>query len=173
MTQIGMVRLISQDAAMRAALEHPKDFREGYDADPAGQEEWIRTVVDQTLELQSRNGAVPPWTGYLAVCSRTGRVIGCGGFKGNPTPAGDVEIAYFTFPDHERQGFGAAIAAELFRIAASRPGPRRVLAHTLPQPNASTRILERLGFSRLGEVEDPEDGTVWRWRRDLSRDDAG
>lgn len=173
MTQLGKVRLIPQDAAMRVALEHGTGLHERYGADPAGQEDWIRTVVEQTLELQGRTGAVPPWTGYLAVCSRTDRVIGCGGFKGNPTPAGEVEIAYFTFPDHEGQGFGTAIAEELFRIAASRPGPRRVLAHTLPQRSASTRILEGLGFLHLGEVEDPEDGRVWRWRRDLPRDDAG
>jgi RimJ/RimL family protein N-acetyltransferase len=173
MTQVGRIRLLRQDAAMREALERGTGLRERYGVDPAGQEDRIRSVVEQTLELQEQAGAAPPWTGYLGVCSRTNRVIGCGGFKGNPTPAGEVEIAYFTFPDHEGQGFGTAIARELFRIAASRPGPRRVLAHTLPRPNASTRILERVGFRRLGEVEDPEDGVVWRWRRDLPREDAG
>ncbi|MGH7631966.1 MAG: hypothetical protein ACREOF_21740 [Gemmatimonadales bacterium] len=29
--------------------------------------------------------------------------------------------------------------------------------------NASARVLEKLGFRRLGEVIDPEDGPVWRW----------
>ncbi len=38
-------------------------------------------------------------------------------------------------------------------------------AHTLPAPNASTRVLAKCGFERTGEVEDPEDGLVWRWER--------
>jgi len=33
----------------------------------------------------------------------------------------------------------------------------------VPEENASTRILRRLGLQLLGPVEDPEDGTVWRW----------
>ena len=38
--------------------------------------------------------------------------------------------------------------------------------HTLPEPNASTRILEKTGFKRAGETIDPESGPVWRWERD-------
>jgi hypothetical protein len=26
-------------------------------------------------------------------------------------------------------------------------------------------VLTKLGFTLLGEVEEPEDGTVWRWER--------
>jgi hypothetical protein len=29
--------------------------------------------------------------------------------------------------------------------------------------NASTRILERIGMTLIGEVVDPDDGLVWRW----------
>ena len=38
-----------------------------------------------------------------------------------------------------------------------------VRAHTLPQENASTRVLTKCGFDFVGEVIDPEDGLVWRW----------
>jgi RimJ/RimL family protein N-acetyltransferase len=40
---------------------------------------------------------------------------------------------------------------------------RIVRAHTLPQPNASTRVLTKCGFIKTGEVIDPEDGLVWCW----------
>jgi RimJ/RimL family protein N-acetyltransferase len=40
-----------------------------------------------------------------------------------------------------------------------------VCAHTLPQPNDSTRVLARCGFRHAGEVTDPEDGLVWRWEK--------
>ena len=38
-------------------------------------------------------------------------------------------------------------------------------AHTLPTPNASTRVLAKCCFQYIGEVIDPEDGLVWRWER--------
>jgi RimJ/RimL family protein N-acetyltransferase len=41
-----------------------------------------------------------------------------------------------------------------------------VCAHTLPEANASTRVLTRCGFRRIGEVIDPEDGLVWRWEKE-------
>jgi RimJ/RimL family protein N-acetyltransferase len=44
---------------------------------------------------------------------------------------------------------------------------RIVRAHTLPQANASTRVLEKCGFAHAGAIDDPEDGWVWRW--DLPR----
>jgi len=39
-----------------------------------------------------------------------------------------------------------------------------VIAHTLPGPNASTGVLESLGFEHVADQEDHEVGTVWEWR---------
>ena len=38
-----------------------------------------------------------------------------------------------------------------------------IRAHTLPERSASSRVLEKNGFARIGAGEDPEDGMVWRW----------
>jgi len=39
---------------------------------------------------------------------------------------------------------------------------RTVLAYTLPEHNASTRVLEKIGMRFAGEAE--EDGSpIWRW----------
>jgi RimJ/RimL family protein N-acetyltransferase len=40
---------------------------------------------------------------------------------------------------------------------------RLVRAHTLPESNASTRVLTNCGFRKTAEVVDPDDGPVWRW----------
>jgi ribosomal-protein-alanine N-acetyltransferase len=53
----------------------------------------------------------------------------------------------------------------LLDLAARDPRVRLVRAHTLPEPNASTRVLQKCGFVHVGEVMDPEDGRVWRWQR--------
>jgi RimJ/RimL family protein N-acetyltransferase len=42
---------------------------------------------------------------------------------------------------------------------------RVVRAHTLPEENASTRVLAKCGFRQVGEMVDPEDGLVWRWEK--------
>ena len=38
-----------------------------------------------------------------------------------------------------------------------------VIAHTLPERNASCAVLNRNGFTLESEIIDPEDGPVWRW----------
>jgi RimJ/RimL family protein N-acetyltransferase len=43
---------------------------------------------------------------------------------------------------------------------------RAVDAHTLGHANPSTRVLEKSGFRKIGEANDPDDGVVWHWRRE-------
>jgi [ribosomal protein S5]-alanine N-acetyltransferase len=104
---------------------------------------------------------VPPWCGYIGW--QGDQPLGFGGFKGDPDAAGMVEIGYLTFPAHEGRGVATAIAAGMIEIARGE-GLQAVIAHTLPQENASTGVLRRNGFKRDGEAEDPDEGTVWRWR---------
>jgi len=76
-----------------------------------------------------------------------------------------VEIAYGIVPVFQGRGY-ATEAVEPMVVFAFRDGRvRLVRAHTLPEPNASTRVLEKCEFARIGEVMDPEDGRVWRWER--------
>lgn len=152
---------------MIEALDSVEAFQDACGADPTGQLERLRELVTQSLAFQDRIGATPPWVGYLAVREREGDVIGCCGFKGDPDDAGTVEIAYYTFPDHEGRGLATAMAAELVAIARTDARARRVIAHTLPEPNASTRVLAKNGFAFAGDVVDPEDGPVWRFALDL------
>lgn len=159
-----MIRLLEQDAGVLEALESPERFSDRHGADVSLDLELARGAVEQTLDFQGRVGARSPWVGYLSVACESSTVVGCGGFKGNPDAGRAVEIAYFTFPRHEGRGLATEMARALVGIAVSDPGVVSVLAHTLPERNASTRILHKLGFEHLGEVQDPEDGTIWRWR---------
>jgi RimJ/RimL family protein N-acetyltransferase len=38
-----------------------------------------------------------------------------------------------------------------------------IVAQTLPEVNASTRVLQKLGFVHRGTVAHPKDGPVWKW----------
>jgi RimJ/RimL family protein N-acetyltransferase len=123
----------------------------------------VQVVARQTRSFVERSGIAAPWGGYLAVDPTTRTVVGTCAFKGPPDARGEVEVAYFTFPTHEGRGYATAMAGALRDCAAGSTGVKRVRAHTLPERNASVRILEKLGFRWEGEVQDPEDGPVWRW----------
>ena len=116
-------------------------------------------IVRQTLAMPAL--ASEPWGGYLTVGSDMGEVVGMCAFKSAPS-SGAVEIAYYTFPAFEGRGYATAAANALVAVAASG-GVATVVAHTLPEPNASTRALQRVDFAFAGSVVDPEDGPVWRW----------
>lgn len=103
------------------------------------------------------------WGGYFVVDQETNEVVGSCAFKGAPTNQGAVEIAYFTYPGFEGRGYATAMARKLIGLAREAAQVEQIIAHTLPEANASTRVLEKAGMSFVGEVNDPDDGRVWRW----------
>ena len=129
----------------------------------------VQHVARQTRAFVEREGIRPPWGGYLVVDPATRAVVGTCGYKGPPDGRSEVEIAYFTFPTYEGRGYATAMAAALRERAAASAEVRCVRAHTLPERNASARLLEKLGFQWAGDVEDPEDGPVWRWEWEVPR----
>jgi RimJ/RimL family protein N-acetyltransferase len=107
-----------------------------------------------------------PWThGFSLEHRDTGAVIGNAAFKGPPTVDGVVEIAYGIDPDYQGKGYATEAADALTAFALASGRVRTVCAHTLPEANASTRVLTKCGFTFVGETIDPEDGLVWRWEK--------
>ena len=124
---------------------------------------FLLPVLAQTRDFYQRVGCTTPWHGYLAVESEGSLLVGICAFKGKPNEGGEVEIAYGTVPGFESRGYATRAAKALVEIAFRSSAVRRVIAHTLPEPNASTRVLRKAGLDFVGEVIDPEDGRVWRW----------
>jgi [ribosomal protein S5]-alanine N-acetyltransferase len=120
----------------------------------------LRMVVEMTVRHFEKVGFVPPWVGYVAV--ENSLPVGTCAFK-SPPVEGRVEIAYGTMPGFERRGIATAMARELVRIARQEDECLTVFAQTLPEENASTSILKKLGFRLVGAIEHPEDGQVWEW----------
>ena len=109
------------------------------------------------------SAAVDFWTLGFDMVDRSSHVVvgGCG-FKGPPADE-TVEIAYGVGPTHQGKGYATEAAAALVTMAFASGRVRLVCAHTLPVPNASTRVLTKCGFRHVGAVMDPDDGLVWRW----------
>ena len=105
-------------------------------------------------------GFDPPWVGFIAVAD--GVAVGGGAFKG-PPKSGKVEIAYYMLSEFQNRGFGTETARQLVAIAHAAAPEVQVTAQTLPEPSASTSILQKLGFNNVGTIEHPDDGPVWEW----------
>lgn len=134
------------------------------------EENWAQ-VADMVLDTVGSHLTETPlsvdqlqWGGYLAVDSTTRQFVGSCCYKSSPDEEGKVEIAYFTYPAFEGRGYATAMATKLIHLAANSPDVRQILAHTLPEKNASTSVLEKANMSYVGEVTDPEDGKVWLWQ---------
>jgi [ribosomal protein S5]-alanine N-acetyltransferase len=162
-------------ADLLALLESEGRFAEafGFPAAPGLREFFSSGDVSPQWLARLRAAAsepADPWTyGFGVVHPDGGSVIGSVGFKGPPDADGTVEVAYGIVPDFRGNGYAteAASAAVEFAFATGRVSVVR--AHTLPTPNASTRVLAKCGFQHVGEVVDPEDGLVWRWERRAER----
>lgn len=118
-------------------------------------------VLPAMAAMYRSSGYEPPWTGYIV--DWEGCTIGTCAFKSAPV-AGRVEIAYFTFPSFEGRGLATAMAEALVALARSADPGVTVAAQTLPERNASNRVLEKLGFRRAGTAIDAEVGEVWEWQ---------
>ncbi len=120
----------------------------------------IDEVCSSTLQMYKANGYEEPWLGYLAVLD--GSCVGTCAFKSAPEH-GRVEIAYFTFPEFEGRGVATQMTRQLIEMALGEDRELTIAAQTLPEINASTKVLEKQGFELLGLVGHEEDGEVWEW----------
>ena len=120
-----------------------------------------RETLQMSVDYYKKVGYFPPWIGYYAL--KDGYLVGSAGFKGRPKNS-TVEIAYITFEQYRSNGYGTEICQLLVRLALNTDPTIIVTAHTLPERNYSTRILEKNGFELLGMIMDEEDGEVWEWK---------
>jgi len=108
------------------------------------------------------NPSDAPWYNWLTILIDENTLIGNCGYKGPPKEA-LVEIGYEVIPAFRGIGLATEIAAVLLDNAFNHPEVNRVIAHTLPEENASCKVLRKCGFHFVSEVEDPVDGLIGRW----------
>jgi RimJ/RimL family protein N-acetyltransferase len=123
--------------------------------------EAITSTYAATADFYKRVGFLEPWISYIAV--NAGQAVGGGAFVGAPRE-NRVEIAYFTSVEFEGRSYATQTATELMAIARRVVPGIVIKALTLPENNASTTILQRLGFRLFGYAHDPDAGEVWEWR---------
>jgi len=150
-----------QTPRLRLVLKTPEEVRAGIEIMDAADK--AQLSADWLRRLQASNSPDPWVHGFSMVQLDTGITVGQCGFKGPPDADGMVEIAYGVASDHERKGYATEAARALVAYALSIDQVKLVRAHTLPASSASKRVLAKCGFQFVGEINDPDDGLVWRF----------
>lgn len=155
-----LLALIEGEAQFASSFGTPApDGLRGFMVSDGVSPEWLAKLRTSTT--------ADAWThGFAMIHRDLDVVIGMVGFKGPPDEQGVVEVSYGVLPGFEGQGFSTEAAGAATDWAFASGIVRTVRAHTLPEPNASARVLQKSGFRFIGDVIDPEDGPVWRWERD-------
>ncbi len=121
----------------------------------------FREALHATRNALAASPGGSTWGARLFVSREPPELIGWGGFKGAPE-GGVVEIGYEIAESRRGRGLATAAARAMVAEAFADEQVVRVIAHTLPERNASNRVLEKVGFSYDGD--DREDGElVWRY----------
>ena len=121
----------------------------------------FREALPPTRDVLVEHPNGHAWGTRLFVSGDPPELVGWGGFKGPPKD-GVVEVGYEIAA--ARRGRGLATAATKAMVAEALADDRvtAVIAHTLPERNASSRVLEKAGFAHVGlAAEDGE--VVWRY----------
>ncbi|WP_242111777.1 GNAT family N-acetyltransferase [Luteimonas aquatica] len=145
-----------------------------------------RLAASEPTELPAAEGALPPahvaaralsqleagvpaeWcVPFLVVANESGQILGGCRFKGTPVD-GRVEIGYGVAKAARRRGIATAAVTQLLRLAASSGMVRHLDAHILPDNIASSAVVSRLGFTRMGIVVDPDGERVVHWTYPVS-----
>lgn len=120
-------------------------------------------ALEYILNAMQRSQLWHPWLPYLFLVRSDQALVGFGGFKSVPDSKYRVEIGYSVAPDYQGRGFTTSAARQFIEIAFESTLVNCVCAHTLAESNASTKVLQKCGMTKVSETVDPKVGHLWRW----------
>ncbi len=159
------LRLIQCDAEiLQEAIAGDKNLAEKLGV--TVQENWtefgigaLQYSFDRLSESESERG----WWTYFPIHRQDNKIIGSGGYKGKPADDGTVELGYEIASTYRNRGLATEMTQGLIEHAFKDKRVKSILAHTLGQENPSTKVLQKCGFKKMEEINDPDDGLIWKW----------
>ena len=119
----------------------------------------LQYALDKLSQYPDEQG----WWTYFPIHKQDNKLIGSGGYKGKPASDGSVEIGYEISPDYRNRGLATEMTKGLIMHAFKDDKVKSIIAHTLGEENPSTKVLQKCGFVKVAELNDPEEGTIWKW----------
>lgn len=120
-------------------------------------------ALEYSLNRLSESREESGWWTYFPIHKEDNKLIGSGGYKGKPSANGTVELGYEIAPDYRNRGLATEMTQALIAHAFNNEKVKSILAHTLAEDNPSTKVLKKCGFKKVEEINDPDDGLIWKW----------
>jgi RimJ/RimL family protein N-acetyltransferase len=98
------------------------------------------------------------WLLRAMVLRQHRRLVGHIGFHGPPRTVGRAELGYSVMPEDRRQGYASEAARAMMAWAAREHGVSSFFVAISPDNQPSLALAAKLGFTRVGEQIDDEDG---------------
>jgi len=157
-----MVRLVRAELhLMDAALAGDEVLAEalGHRVVPG----WVTftEALGPTRDAVAADPSRATWGTRFFVAGDPPELVGWGGFKGPPRD-GVVELGYEIARSRWGRGLATAATRAMIAEAFADEEVRLVIAHTMPERNASNRVLEKAGFVYDGEAREGGE-VVWRF----------
>jgi len=142
-------------------------------------EEWPDHAALLRLRLRQlrETPSLEPWLLRAIVLREQVRMIGHVGFHGPPGAGylaayapGGVELGYTVFGAARGRGYATEAAAGLIDWAHARHGVTRFVLSIRPDNAASLAIARKLGFHRIGEQVDEEEGLEHVFLKELPKE---
>ena len=70
---------------------------------------------------------------------------------------------YEIAPAYRNRGLATEMTKGLIENALKDERVTSIIAHTLGQPTPSTKVLQKCGFEKVDELNDPDEGLIWKW----------
>jgi [ribosomal protein S5]-alanine N-acetyltransferase len=121
----------------------------------------FREALQRTRDALAADPGAAAWGSRLFITEEPPELVGWGGFKGPPRD-GVVELGYEIAESRQGRGLATAATRAMVSEAFGDERVRTVFAHTLAEPNASNRVLEKVGFRWDGEATQAG-RVVWRY----------
>ncbi|MDF2438230.1 MAG: GCN5-related N-acetyltransferase [Bacteroidota bacterium] len=125
--------------------------------------EFGESALKYSLDKLSESEEEKNWWTYFPIHKQDNKLIGSGGYKGKPNIAGTVELGYEISAEYRNRGLATEMAEGLINNAFRDDRVKIIIAHTLGKHNPSTKVLQKCGFEKVEEINDPDEGLIWKW----------
>lgn len=122
-------------------------------------EHWEPSAMQYLLDRMAPHGRLG-WARYVALPTEGAPLLigSCGTTSPILDDTVEVEVGYSFLPAFHRKGYATEAVGSLLQWIFSHPTVERVSAHTLPSIPGSIRVLEKTGFTLVGDGMEP--GTI-------------
>ena len=94
----------------------------------------------------------------LAISKSDNEIIGSAGFHDFPDDNGMIEIGFGIVPEMRNQGLGKELLIGMWQMICKRTDVKILRYTVAPDNEPSIHIINKMGFTKVGEQIDPEDG---------------